>query len=75
MVAPWVKAMTESVIGGPPFAIGDVVKHPDGRTVKIISGQFWGEHGLSNHWSWKEVFPDGKLSETVEHGYGWEVKG
>lgn len=72
-VAPWVKQMTEEVLGGPPFKIGDVVKHPSGRMVKITSGAYWGEHGLSNHWFWKEVLPDGKLGEE-EYGYGWEVK-
>jgi hypothetical protein len=72
-VAAWVKSMTEEVLGAAPFKIGDVVKHPSGRTVKIIGGAYWGEHGLSNHWFWKEVLPSGKLGEE-EYGYGWENK-
>jgi hypothetical protein len=71
-VSNWAKELTESVLGGPPFSIGDIVLHPDGRKVKITRGSFWGEYGLSNHWYWREVLPDGKLSTTEEHGYGWE---
>lgn len=68
------QVITESVIGGAPFKVGDTVRHPDGRMVRIISGQWWGTYGLSNHWSWQEVLPNGKLSSKVEHGYGWSVK-
>lgn len=69
-VASWVKELTEEVMGGPPFKVGDVVKHPDGRKVKIMGGQYWGEYGLSNFWYWREVKEDGTLGE-IEHGYGW----
>lgn len=72
-VQHWVRDMTESVIGGPPFAVGDTVKHPDGRTVKIIAGRYWGLRGISNWWYWREVLPDGTLSANREHGYGWTV--
>lgn len=70
-VHPLIRHITEEVTGGAPFKIGDQVRHPDGRLVEIISGQYWGTYGLSNHWSWKEVRSDGSLSKTVEHGYGW----
>lgn len=70
-VEPWVVQLTEEVMGAPPFAIGDVVTHPSGHTIKIVSGQYWGEYGLSNHWYWREVLPDGTLSENLEYGYGW----
>lgn len=73
-VAPWARQLTESVLGGAPFAIGDRVKHPDGRTVEITKGRFWGTHGLSNFWYWREVMPNGELSATEEHGYGWSPK-
>lgn len=60
---------------GPPLEVGMVTKHPDGRTVKILSGHFldpvYGR--LSNFWNWREVLPDGTLSETLESGYGWKV--
>lgn len=71
MVANWVKSMTENVLGGPPFSVGDVVKHPSGRMVKILSGQYWGEHGLSNFWYWREVNHEGEEIGPQEHGYGW----
>lgn len=70
-VAGWVQEIVEDVMGGAPLAIGDIVTHPDGRRVKIVDGQYWGTHGLSNHWSWREVQADGSLSEKKESGYGW----
>jgi len=70
-VQQWVIELTEEVFGGSPFAIGDVVTHPSGRTVKIIAGQYWGTFGLSNFWHWREVLSDGSLAATIECGYGW----
>lgn len=72
-VADWVKNMTEEVLGGAPFKIGDTVKHPSGRTVRITGGSYWGTHGLSNFWNWREVLPGDTLG-AEEGGYGWEVK-
>jgi hypothetical protein len=60
---------------GSPLHVGLVTTNPETqKTVKITDGRFWGEHGLSNFWYWKEVFPNGELSETEERGYGWFVK-
>lgn len=73
MVEPWVKEITEDVLGGPPFKIGDTVQHPDGRMVRIVNGQYWGTYGLSNFWSWRPVRKDWSLG-PVEHGYGWRKK-
>lgn len=70
MVAPWVMELTEDVMGKSQMVVGKTLKHPDGRTVKIISGQFWGTRGLSNFWSWQEVCADGTLGPR-ESGYGW----
>lgn len=67
-----IRNLVEEVCGGAPFAVGDRVKHPDGRTVEITGGSYWGERGLSNFWYWREVLPDGSLSEKEEHGYGWK---
>jgi len=50
---------------------GDRIVHPSGRTVQITSGQYWGTHGLSNFWYWREVLADGSLGEE-ENGYGWD---
>lgn len=72
-VEQWVVDLTEEIIGKSPFEVGDVVKHPDGRTVKITNGQYWGTHGLSNFWYWREVKPDGSLSDPEESGYGWRL--
>lgn len=71
-VEPWVKGLTERVMGGPPFAIGDVVRHPDGRKVRIVSGQYWGSRGLSNFWYWQPLDADGRDVGEREHGYGWQ---
>lgn len=74
MVATWVKQLTEEAIGGSTLKVGDIVRHPDGRRVKIVDGQYWGEHGLSNFWYWQEVKDDESLSEKKESGYGWVVE-
>jgi hypothetical protein len=66
------REVSEDVLGGPPFAIGDEVVHPSGRKVRIMSGQYWGTHGLSNHWTWQEVLADGSLG-PAESGYGWSL--
>jgi hypothetical protein len=71
-VQPWVKALTESVLGGAPFAVGDVVKHPDGRQVRIVGGRYWGDRGLSNHWTWQPLDVEGRDVGDRESGYGWQ---
>lgn len=72
-ISEWAKQMVELNLGGPPFAVDDIVRHPSGREVQITSGQYWGKYGLSNYWEWREVLPDGTLSEQVEKGYGWQL--
>ena len=67
----WAKDLTESVLGGAPFKIGDRVKHPEHGLVEIVDGQYWGSHGLSNFWYWQKVLPDGTLDSEKLHGYGW----
>jgi hypothetical protein len=62
MVQQWVKDLVESAkidVGTPASTLkpGDIVTHPDGRKVKIISGQYWGTHGLSNFFNWKPLLP------------------
>lgn len=69
-VKPWVKGLVERYFGKCEMRVGKVMKHPDGRTVKIIDGRYWGEFGLSNFWYWREVKADGELGEK-ESGYGW----
>lgn len=59
------------LLGESELRIGLVTKHPDGRTVKIVSGQYLGMYGVSNFWKWREVKPNGILSEKEESGYGW----
>jgi len=70
MIGEIVREIVEEVFGGAPFKVGDEVKHPSSRIVRIVDGQFMGTHGVSNHWTWKEILPDGSLGEE-EHGYGW----
>ena len=54
------------------MAIGKILKHPDGRKVKIKSGYYldpiYGR--VSNFWYWNEVKPNGRLGKE-ECGYGW----
>lgn len=54
-VADWVRQMTEEVIGGSPVQIGKRYVHPSDGVIEITSGQYWGSHGLSNHWYWTVV--------------------
>lgn len=73
-VAAWVKEMVEGVLGKSQLRVGKSVKHQDGRTVKIVAGQYWGTDGVSNFWSWREVKSDGTLG-PIEEGYGSELDG
>lgn len=54
-VPGWVQRMTEDVLGGSPVQIGKYYMHPDDGLIKIVSGQYWGMYGLSNHWRWQVV--------------------
>lgn len=69
----WVQDIVTDVIGPAPFKIGDTVKHPDGRSVRIISGYYLDPEykRLSNFWYWREVLKDGSLAKKEESGYGW----
>ena len=49
------RSITEAVVGGPPFRIGDDVLSVDRRRVRIVDGVYWGERGFSNFWTWREV--------------------
>ena len=71
---PWVKEIIESAQAQKPLSIGEVVTHPDGRTIKIVDGQYYGIRGVSNFWYFREVMPGGALSERLEHGYGNEIR-
>ncbi|TXH15125.1 MAG: hypothetical protein E6R03_07875 [Hyphomicrobiaceae bacterium] len=52
--------------------IGAVIRHPDGRLVKVIEGCYLdATYGrVSNWWSWREVLECGGLGK-IESGYGW----
>ena len=63
-VADWVTQMIEDVAGGSPVEIGKQYMHPEDGLIEITSGQYWGQHGLSNHWRWTVV----ETGET-KHGY------
>lgn len=64
-VAPWVKALTEEVLGGPPVAVGKRYQHPTDGEIEITDGQYWGERGLSNFWYWRVL-----ATGETHHGYG-----
>lgn len=55
MVANWVKELTEEVLGGPPVAIGKNYEHPEDGPITIVGGRYWGDRGLSNHWTWDVI--------------------
>lgn len=68
-VAPWVRNLTEEVIGGSPVEVGKRYLHPEDGLIEIVSGQYWGTYGLSNFWYWTVI----ETGET-KNGYGgdWE---
>ena len=66
-----IKDMVEKVYGN-HLEIGMITIEPNtGDKVKIVDGQFWGTHGLSNFWYWQNVNEDGSLDPEIKHGYGW----
>ena len=71
MMKSWVKEIIDDCLGESKLKVGLITKHPDGRTVQIMSGQYWGTYGLSNFWYWMEILDDGTLGDIEEHGYGW----
>jgi len=68
-VDPWVQQLTEAVLGGSPVEIGKRYQHPQDGLIEITSGQYWGEYGISNFWTWKVI----ETGET-KSGYAgpWE---
>lgn len=64
--------MNQELAAQSSMAIGKRLKHPDGRTVEIVSGQFLDPtySRVSNFWRWREVLEDGSLGPE-ESGYGW----
>jgi len=63
-------AINESLAAQSSMVIGKVIKHPDGRKVKVISGQYLSGGRVSNFWEWREVKANGRLGK-IESGYGW----
>jgi hypothetical protein len=55
MVEDWVKKITEDVLGGSPVEKGKRYMHPEFGVIEITGGQYWGTHGLSNHWHWRVI--------------------
>lgn len=64
------RSMNEKLESKSRMQIGVTIKHPDGRMVKIKSGQYLSNGRVSNFWYWNETMPDGSLGPE-EHGYGW----
>lgn len=66
------RSINEEFASTSKMKVGKILKHPDGRTVKIKSGYFldpvYGR--VSNFWHWNEVRSDGTLGKE-ECGYGW----
>lgn len=60
-----VREMTESVIGSSPVKVGGVYQHPSHGAIRIDSGAYWGEHGLSNFWTWTDL-----ATGQCHSGYG-----
>lgn len=68
-VEAWIQQLTEDVIGGPPVEIGKRYQHPEDGLIEITSGQYWGQHGLSNFWYWNVLDPETGRALRGSHGY------
>ena len=67
-----VNTMLEDLAKQSNMKIGEVVKHPDGRNVKVVEGHYLDPvfKRVTNFWYWREVLPNGELG-SKECGYGW----
>ena len=70
MLSQIARKINEGIAAKSKMKIGKIVKHPDGRRVKVVSGNFLVGGRVSNFWCWREVFVNGRLGEK-ESGYGW----
>lgn len=70
MTANWVRSIAEDVLGGAPVEVGKRYLHPADGAVEVVSGQYWGAQGLSNHWRWRVV-----ATGEIRSGYAdyWPV--
>lgn len=68
-VSDWAKALTEEVFGPAPVEVGKRYEHPEDGVITITSGQYWGEHGISNFWYWTV-----EATGEKKHGYGGSWK-
>lgn len=57
--------MVENVLGPSPLEVGKKYIHPEDGIIEVTGGQYWGEHGLSNHWHWVVV-----ATGEEKNGYG-----
>jgi hypothetical protein len=64
--------INEDLASQSSMRVGIIMRHPDGRMVKIKDGYYldpvYGR--VSNFWYWNEVKPNGRLGKE-ECGYGW----
>lgn len=70
------REVTERTFALPRWEIGDIVEHPDGYPVRIISGSLWkefpeGGQRLVNSWTWRRVDATGREIGQEESGEGW----
>jgi len=48
--------------------IGEV-RYIDNKLSIITGGQYQGTYGVSNHWTWRRIRPDGTLTKREYSGY------
>jgi hypothetical protein len=70
------REITEQNFPLPRWEIGDIVEHPDGYPVRIISGKLWeefpdGGQRLVNTWTWKRLDAAGRDTGADASGEGW----
>lgn len=75
-VSRWIRTLTEEIVGGSPVEVGVTYVHPEDGPIEIVSGQYWGEFGMSNHWYWVVLATGEKKSGYGAHWprYGAPIK-
>jgi len=71
-----VRGIVEDVTPVPRWGIGDIVEHPDGYPVRILSGVLWrvyadGSQRLVNRWRWQRLDAKGNPVGEPEESEGW----
>jgi len=64
VLAGLAKQINQEFAAKSSMKVGEILRHPDGRLVEVISGQYL------DKWTWCPLLDDGTLGPE-ESGHGW----